>query len=518
MSDIRDLEALIRAGSPIIVIETVEEMRAFRLMKDLAQDRRLPLYRWSASTGLTHVNFQYSGDENWNQFGFGGYAEGYRHSTENSGNREHVIDDTGSVEDALRYIEQHGKRGLYVLPDMQSYLEDPVVLRLLREIAQNHATAGRTLVLTAPSLQLPPRLARLSANLKLSLPDEKRIREILEEEFDAYLRNCGPVLRDATLEDVMVRYVSGLCEEDVRRLLHQSVRDDGALTREDLQRAVRYKQKSLPGLSLETGLDGVEAIGGLKQLRRWLSQRKPVFLGQVNRPGLPAPKGVLIMGVQGCGKSLAAKATAVSWGLPLLRLDIAALYDKFQGETERKLREALSAADGMQPVVLWVDEIEKGVAGDSGDNDGGVSRRMLGTLLTWMAERRSRVFIVATANDVQALPPELVRKGRFDELFFVDLPDAAARATIFHIHLQRQGIEVTKGELVKLVHHSNGMSGAEIEQAIVSSLYECLPDNRTPDAETILNEIRRTRPLSVMMAEKIGVLRAWAAQRCVPAD
>jgi len=517
MSDLSELTVLLRSGLAIVVIETIEELRAYKLVKELAREKKLPLYRWSASNGLSHMNFRYNAEGR--DYGFGGYADGYRSENDEVGaQREHVIEDTGTLESALRYIEQQGPKGLYVLPDVHPYLEDPVVLRLLREIAQTHASSGRTLILISPNLSLPSKLARHAATLTLSLPDEQRIREILEEEFDFYWRNYGPVQRDPALEDVMVRYVSGLCEEDVRRLLRQSVRDDGALTREDLQRAVLYKQKSLPGLTLETGLDGVEAIGGLKQLRRWLSQRKPVFLGQVNRPGLPTPKGVLIMGVQGCGKSLAAKATAVSWGLPLLRLDIAALYDKFQGETERKLRTALEAADGMQPVVMWVDEIEKGVASDGADNDGGVSRRVLGTLLTWMAERKSRVFIVATANDVQALPPELVRKGRFDELFFVDLPDAAARATIFHIHLKRHDIEVSKNELVKLVHNSNGMSGAEIEQAVVSSLYECLADNSTPNAEMVMNEIRRTRPLSVVMAEKVALLRSWAAQRCVPAD
>ncbi|WP_211091362.1 AAA family ATPase [Pseudothauera rhizosphaerae] len=290
------------------------------------------------------------------------------------------------------------------------------------------------------------------------------------------------------------------------------------LTREDLQRAAAFKQQTLPGLTLEAVLDGADAVGGMVRLRRWLAQRKPIFLGELARPGLPMPRGVLIAGVQGTGKSLAAKATAAAWGLPLLRLDIAALYDKFQGETERKLREALQAAEGMQPVVMWIDEIEKGMAAGAAEQDGGVSRRVLGTLLTWMAERTARLFIVATANDVEALPPELVRKGRFDELFFVDLPDAPARETIFRIHLARHRLDPAAFDLRLLAGRSDGMSGAEIEQAVVSAIYEALPDGCDPDVAMVLAELERTRPLSVVMAEKVAALRAWAAERCVMAD
>ncbi len=519
MNDQRDLAALLRSRTPIIVIETMEELRALRLLEQLGNSLDIPLYRWSAASGLVHANFRYGPRDSGRQEGRGfGIVGDYPRNQGSAGSerREHAVEDTRKLGQALDFIDKRGQKGIYVLLDIHPYMEDPVVLRLLREIALDHAIDGRTLVLISARLELPTKLARHAASVRLSLPDEARIRALMEEEFALYARQGKPARRDGTVEDAMVRYVSGLCEEDVRHLLRQSIHDDGALTREDLARAARYKETALPGLSLESVVDTPDAIGGLLRLRRWLAQRRPIFLGEVERPGLPTPRGVLIMGVQGTGKSLTAKATAASWGLPLLRLDIGALYDKFQGETERKLREALQGAENMQPLVLWIDEIEKAVATD--DNDGGVSRRVLGTLLTWLAERRARIFIVATANDVQALPPELVRKGRFDELFFVDLPDAPARDTIFRIHLGRHRLNPANYALAELVAASAGFSGAEIEQAVVAALYEALPDGREPDSATLLAEIRRTRPLSVVMEEKIAALRAWAAERCVMAD
>ena len=235
--------------------------------------------------------------------------------------------------------------------------------------------------------------------------------------------------------------------------------------------------------------------------------------------GLPPPKGVLLLGVQGAGKSLAAKATAAAWQLPLFRMDFGALHDKYQGESERKLREALRVADAMQPCVLWMDEIEKGLAGGSGDGgDGtGASRRMLGTLLTWMAERKSRVFLVATANDIQALAPELLRKGRFDEIFFVDLPDAAVRVELLRIHLTRLQITHDEPALAVLAGRSDGFSGAEIEAAAVAARYAALAEGGSASAAHVGEELARTKPLSVTRAESVAALRAWAGERAVSA-
>jgi SpoVK/Ycf46/Vps4 family AAA+-type ATPase len=259
-------------------------------------------------------------------------------------------------------------------------------------------------------------------------------------------------------------------------------------------------------LVFEQNLPPLDDVAGMKALKRWLLLRREPFL-EPAASGLPPPRGVLLLGVQGAGKSLAAKAIAASWQVPLFRMDFGALFDKYQGESERKLREALKVADAMQPCVLWMDEIEKGLAGGSGDGDTGAGKRMLGTLLTWMQERRSSVFLVATANDIESLPPELMRKGRFDEIFFVDLPTAATREGILRIHLARHRVA-----------QSEGYSGAEIEAAVVAARYEAHALAKPADAALVAAEIARTRPLSVTRAEAVRALREWAAGRTVSTD
>jgi len=223
------------------------------------------------------------------------------------------------------------------------------------------------------------------------------------------------------------------------------------------------------------------------------------------------------MGVQGCGKSLMARNVAAEWGLPLVRLDPAALYDKYVGETERNLRQALETADAMSPVVLWIDEIEKGFARDGGEADGGVSGRLLGTFLTWLQERDSRVFVVATANDVDRLPPELLRKGRFDEIFFVDLPEAAERRDILALHLARRGRDPDRFDLDRLAGAAEGFSGSELEQAVVAGLYTAFAEKTDLGQETLRAEIESAVPLSVTLAERVDALRRWARGRAVPA-
>jgi SpoVK/Ycf46/Vps4 family AAA+-type ATPase len=321
--------------------------------------------------------------------------------------------------------------------------------------------------------------------------------------------------------ELMLRHLAGLPEIDVRRLVRQAFQDDGLLDGDDLPRLIRQKHTILARdsvLSFEIETARFADVAGLDTLKAWLERRRAPFLGEESAKGLDVPKGIMLLGVQGCGKSLAAKAVAGAWGVPLMRLDFGALYNKFLGETERNLREALKAADAMAPCVLWMDEIEKGVATNDATADGGESRRVLGELLTWMAERDSRVFIVATSNDIDALPPELVRKGRLDEIFFVDLPGGPVRAEIFRIHLSRRGQDPGHFDLVRLAGSAAGFSGAEIEQAVVAALYEANARAEPLQDAQVAAEIARTKPLSVVMAERIAWLRAWAADRTVKAD
>jgi SpoVK/Ycf46/Vps4 family AAA+-type ATPase len=314
-----------------------------------------------------------------------------------------------------------------------------------------------------------------------------------------------------------VRNLAGLTATDARRLALKAISDDGAITESDIPEVMRAKYELLSHdgvLSFEYDTVKFSDVGGMTRLRNWLDARKSFFL-EDDRAFDP-PRGILLLGVQGCGKSLAAKAAAGILGVPLLRLDFGVLYNKYYGETERNLRKALETAEVMSPCVLWMDEIEKGLAND--DNDDGLSRRVLGTLLTWMSERKKPVFLVATANDITRLPPELVRKGRFDEIFFVDLPSVENRCEIWKIHLRKRNLTKAQFDLSKLITASEGFSGSEIEQVIVSAMYTAHAQDRDASQADLLAEIQQTRPLSVLMSEKVNELRDWASSRTVPVD
>ncbi len=278
------------------------------------------------------------------------------------------------------------------------------------------------------------------------------------------------------------------------------------------------------GVGQEGILEFIEApvdlseIGGLARLKAWLEQRRGALSKEGVEFGLVPPRGVLMLGVQGAGKSLCAKAIASAWRRPLLRLDAGSLYDRYVGESERNLRATLRQAEMMAPIILWIDEIEKAFAGAAGaSTDGGLSRRLFGTLLTWMQDHEAPVFIVATANDIEALPPELLRKGRFDEIFFVDLPDESVRAEIFAIHLRRRGRDASAFDVASLARASEGFSGAEIEQAVLGGLHAAFSAGEPLGTAHVMELVRTSPPLSVTMSEKIAHLRRWASTRCVPA-
>jgi SpoVK/Ycf46/Vps4 family AAA+-type ATPase len=488
MNDSHDLELLIRSLVPIISVETHEEERARALIEKMAALNEWSLFTWSVTEGL-------------------------RQRTQ----RDERIPETSEPEAALRHISRSLHNGIYLLFDFHPYLTEPVLVRLLKEIAQGYAKTARTMVLISHRIELPAEIARLSARFDLKLPDATAIRALIQEEAELYARqNSNKVRADREAHDQLVAHTAGLPLDDARRYIRQAIRNDGAITRDDIRALIQAKHQMTghaPLLELDFDSADVSDVGGLENLKRWLSVRRAVMLEAT--PTVDAPRGVLLLGVQGSGKSLAAKAIAGNWKLPLLRLDISALYNKFYGETERNLREALKSAENLAPCVLWIDEIEKAIAQSASDD--GLSRRLLGSLLTWMTERRSRVFLVATANDIQALPPELLRKGRFDEIFFVDLPAPAVRRDIFAIHLRRRKQTPEQFDLDALATASEGFSGAEIEQAIVSALYQASARKSDLDTALIATELKQTKPLSVVMAERVAALRDWARERAVPA-
>jgi SpoVK/Ycf46/Vps4 family AAA+-type ATPase len=493
MKDIKELETLFSARMPIVAIESREESKVLEMMERFATLNDRTLLVWTLTHGLRRRNSNES------------------------------VYNTGEIVQALRTIDASPQNAIYVFLDAHPFFENPMVVRIIKNIAQKAEVVPRLLVFLSHQIDLPEELAHLAASFKPSLPDAAAIKAILDEETTRYRMASGTAV-NASREalSMLVQHLGGLTEEEARRLARMAIRDDGAITLDDIGRVLKAKHESLQGsdiLTLEPGVPDIAELGGLEKLKRWLAVRREVFLSSDPSSPLPPPKGMLLLGVQGAGKSLAAKCVAGAWHLPLFRMDFGTLYQKYHGETERNLREALRVAGAMAPCVLWMDEIEKGIAGDAGgDSDGGVSRRVLGTLLTWMSERTARVFIVATANDISQLPPELVRKGRFDEIFFVDLPAAPAREQIFSIHLKLRKLDPSIFDLPALAAASEGFSGAEMEQAIVSGLYEAHAEKVALATAHIVRELKRTRPISVVMAEKIAALRAWAAERAVPAD
>ena len=493
MQDANELKHILDSRIPLVVIETFEEKKALDVLLRVANKHGKDLYRWSVTEGLSRMSF-----------GPQLVPRGSEHN---------------NAEEALKHVKSQTQPGIYALCDLHPFLADqPNVVRLLKDIALNHFAVPHTLVFLSYQLRLPPELSRYSVSYSLSLPTDDKLMEIIREEAKDWSdRHAGARVKTDNLTlKKLVSNLQGMSVSDARRLVRGAIWNDGALTEDDLPRInkAKFALLDMEGvMNFEPQTENFSQVGGLHNLKRWLMARREAFCSDDSN--LDRPKGILLLGVQGGGKSLAAKAVASLWGIALLRLDVGALYNKYHGETERNLREALKLADAMSPCVLWLDEIEKGMSQGSSDN--GTSQRLLGTLLTWMAERRTRVFIVTTSNDISQLPPELIRKGRLDEIFFVDLPDAEVRKDIFAIHLNKRNCLADQFDLQQLSVASEGFSGSEIEQAIVAALYNAASQGKAVDTQLLLQEIASTSPLSVVMAEQINQLRHWAADRTIPA-
>lgn len=485
-----DIACLLRQRVALIALESSQENHALELLQRLCQKQGQTLYRWTLTEGLNTLGF---------------------------GPRIQQSESQQTPQALLESIKARHDSGVFVLCDFHWHLDgEPRIVRLLKDIALNFDTAPKRIVLLSHRIELPPELTALAARASLSVPGDDEILSIVRQEAKRYAQQSGQqrVRTDAAALKLLMTSLRGLTHQDVSRLAWHAIADDGAITQSDLPEvnSAKFALLNQQGLlSYEYDTESFAQVGGLPHFKSWLQQRQKAFNGELP---LEAPRGVLLLGVQGGGKSLAAKAVAGLWQLPLLRLDMGSLYNKFVGESEKNLREALRQAEQMAPCVLWLDELEKALAQGSGDD--GLGRRLLGYFLTWMAERRQPVFLVATSNDIQKLPAELVRKGRFDEIFFVDLPDESVRETIFAIHLDKRGLAADGFDLRRVAAVAEGFSGAEIEQAVVSALY-ALADGQVLSEDHLIQAVLSTTPLSVVMAEQIQALRSWAEGRAVMA-
>ena len=491
---LRELELLVRSRCGLIVVDTAEEERAEALLRYLAGQLSLFYVGWTPTKGLRRANDPAPSPE------------------------------TADLAAALAHVDRAPEAAVYHFRGARIDPDSAVLASALRDAIAQLAPRRGALVFSGEGIVLPHAVRSASGVVRLAPPGPREYREMVQRVVRE-LSAREPVKVELRAED-LPRFLSvmrGLTLAEAERIVTRAIITDGRLHLDDIERVTEAKRQIIEQEGVleyhEVG-EGFGETAGLDGLKAWLAKRRNI-LAEPERAaqfGLTFPKGVMLVGVPGCGKSLCAKAVAADWRLPLLKLDASNLYDKYVGESERNFRRAMSMAERMAPIVLWIDEIEKAFSADGGGEDGGVSMRILGSFLSWLQERRGDVFVVATANDVTRLPPEFIRKGRFDEVFFVDLPTPAAREAIFAIHLKKRGRDAARFGLSRLSEATDGFSGAEIEQAVVGALYSAFAAGRDLDDAGLLAEVGATRPLSLTMGERFAKLRAWASERTVPAN
>jgi SpoVK/Ycf46/Vps4 family AAA+-type ATPase len=517
------LKVLIDSSTPIVVMETVEETRAVRMVRLACSALNLAAFEWTIATGLARSGGNPAAPVVDNgAFPPGGYRAGeINEFAENA----KALYDSREPAKMLANLEGISIEAAFILKDLHRHMEDPVVVRRLRDVGQKFATNRRTVVLTAPKISIPPELASLVEFVELPLPDRQRLRQIIDEVL-------VKVSKTHTLQrrlepagiDQMADNLRGLTEEESERAISQALVSRYALCPETVTDVLEAKKSLLRRsemLEFVEASDSLASVGGLDNLKKFLAQRRGSWEESARAFGLDPPRGVIILGVQGCGKSMCARAIAGEWKLPLVKFDTAAVYDKYIGETEKRIQKVFQVAEGLAPCVLWIDELEKVFAGSSPDSasaDAGVSSRLLAAFLSWMQDRKAPVFVAATCNNVSVLPPELIRKGRFDELFFVDLPNQSERKQIFGIQLAKRKRNPGEFSLDRVAAAARGYSGAEIESVVQTALYAAYSQKQQLSDQHLLDAIQATVPLSTTRAEEIAALRQWAGQRAVPAS
>ena len=491
---IENLETLIRARYPIIYIVSPEEARVEQLVGHIAERRQKNLLEWSCTTGLLPAGT----------------------SIQLQKNRSSSTQDPLAALD--RIIEQV-EPALFLFKDFHPNLarHNVAIIRRLKEIALHLKNSHKTILIVSPVLEVPIELEKEMTVLHLPLPGPAELSELLDRILAEVSRfkNVSISLEQGGRE-LLLQAARGLTLGEAENVFARILVSKERLSGEDVADVLEEKRQIVRKNGLLEYYETIEdfsSVGGLASLKAWLQRRALAFTAEAREFGLTPPRGVLLIGVQGCGKSLCAKAIASLWSLPLLRFDIGRMFGSYIGSSEENMRRAIALAETVAPAILWVDEIDKAFAGSQSSGDSGTSSRVLGTFLTWLSEKTAPVFVVATANDISQLPPELLRKGRLDEIFFVDLPDVRERRDIFAIHLARRGRNPEGFDLDSFAHASEDFSGAEIEEAINSALYEAFHEQTALSNEHIQQVLQGSVPLSKTMQEKLTTLREWAEGR-----
>jgi SpoVK/Ycf46/Vps4 family AAA+-type ATPase len=488
-----ELNVLIQAQYPLIYLVTSEEERAEQTIAAIAQAKPTRrVFIWTVTHGIVE---------------FGQPKNVTQHNTV-------------SPEAAIEWVIRQREPGIFVFKDLHPFVDSPAVTRWLRDAIASFKDTQKAIILMSPVQTIPIELEKEIAVLDYPLPDMSELNQVLTQQLDAS-RNTRRITTEG--REKLLKAALGLTRDESEKVYRKAQVTAGRLTEAEVDIVLSEKKQLIRRNGILEYIEEdetLDSVGGLEELKRWLCQRSNAFTERAREYGLPQPKGMLILGVPGCGKSLIAKTTSRLWGLPLLRLDMGRVYDgSMVGRSEANLRNALKTAESISPAILFIDEIDKAFAGSTGsaDSDGGTSSRIFGSFLTWMQEKTSPVFVMATANRVERLPGEFLRKGRFDELFFVDLPNAEERKEIFTIHLSKRRRDIARFDLDQLVNVCDGFSGAEIEQALVAAMYEAFAQDREFTQLDIIASVKSTLPLSKTMSEQVTALRDWARQRARPA-
>jgi len=490
-----ELDTLIKARYVLIYLITFEELRAQDFLRNIAKDQNKELFTWNIAQGIVK-------DEDASLLS--------------------KDEKTRDPESALDFIVHYNNAAIFCLNDFHPYLDKPTIIRKLKNTGFAIRNTRKNIVLLGPVLSIPIELEKEITVVDFDLPTYDQIKELLSNMIENYKNNPRVTINLSEQEiDVLVKAAHGLTYSEIEGVFSKALTDDKKLNANDINLVLSEKVQIIRKTGILESISPKETfmdVGGLENLKKWIDKRKKSFTQEAKEYGLPSPKGILITGIPGCGKSLCAKATANEWKLPLLRLDMGRIFGSLVGASESNIRMAIKIAESISPSILWIDEIEKGLSGTKSEGDSGTSARVFGTILTWMQEKESPTFIIATANDIERLPPELLRKGRFDEIFFVDLPTSKEREQIFKIHLKKFKRDPEKYNIAEFSKKTDGFSGADIEQVVIDALFDSFNKGQELDNGNIFDAIHRTVPLASTMKEKLSEIRKWANERAVIAS